>query len=464
MKNNVPFCVVGIAALWLCFRISFFYSLMGDSEAIVKCECFLCFLAGAAVASIVWFCLPRAFATMSAAKLLSAASGLILWLSFLLLALLAAPGGSKIPLDLVSIVGGLGAGTLFLEWLTLLSGYEIRFSSMIVASAFLLHMACSFLMAFMDKGLVRIVVVSAALIAFACWLLSTLAFKVKSVPDSAAQADSAISKRAFTIVCLFIYAGAVLWGVIPPHEMGVVSFSQYVFTFGVAGITFAFVMVSFRNSKNGQTLAERLRTVLICLFFVALFIALLTNPSQSSLATSTLMAARFCLEAYAIIVLLGSPSNTASARIRVLSLGMIILVFVPSALGNAILPILFEYIGLTQAIDVGTFITVAAFILIVMTVVFLDPSKMNPTAQPAGSLSGDNDALRKFAQQYNLTPREYDVFELLAEGNGQKKISELLHIAPTTVQTHTTAIYRKVGVRTKQELIDRITNRSNSDR
>lgn len=53
-----------------------------------------------------------------------------------------------------------------------------------------------------------------------------------------------------------------------------------------------------------------------------------------------------------------------------------------------------------------------------------------------------------------LTPREVEIAGLLAEGNTYRSISDTLDISVGTVQSHAKSVYRKLGVHTKQELID----------
>ena len=58
------------------------------------------------------------------------------------------------------------------------------------------------------------------------------------------------------------------------------------------------------------------------------------------------------------------------------------------------------------------------------------------------------------AAQYGLSRRESDVFRLLARGYSSPKIQTELYIAQGTVNFHTRNIYAKLGVHSKQELID----------
>lgn len=47
---------------------------------------------------------------------------------------------------------------------------------------------------------------------------------------------------------------------------------------------------------------------------------------------------------------------------------------------------------------------------------------------------------------------------LYSQGSSSRSIAEKLYISPETVRTHIKNIYEKVGIRKKQELIDRIQN------
>lgn len=52
-----------------------------------------------------------------------------------------------------------------------------------------------------------------------------------------------------------------------------------------------------------------------------------------------------------------------------------------------------------------------------------------------------------------LTPREFEVFRLLAEGNAVTQIAEVLSISPKTVGVHQTRIMHKLEVRTAVQLV-----------
>lgn len=60
------------------------------------------------------------------------------------------------------------------------------------------------------------------------------------------------------------------------------------------------------------------------------------------------------------------------------------------------------------------------------------------------------------AEEGKLSPREQEIFGMLAHGRNVNYISETLFIAENTAKTHKYRIYRKLGVNTHQELLDRV--------
>jgi DNA-binding CsgD family transcriptional regulator len=48
-----------------------------------------------------------------------------------------------------------------------------------------------------------------------------------------------------------------------------------------------------------------------------------------------------------------------------------------------------------------------------------------------------------------LTPRELEILALLAAGNTTADIAEQLGIAPGTIKTHLTSVYKKIGARNR---------------
>lgn len=65
-------------------------------------------------------------------------------------------------------------------------------------------------------------------------------------------------------------------------------------------------------------------------------------------------------------------------------------------------------------------------------------------------------ACKKVIQDHGLSPREAEVFLLLAKGRNAERIEEKLVISNSTVRTHVYNIYKKLGVGSHQALIDMV--------
>lgn len=63
-------------------------------------------------------------------------------------------------------------------------------------------------------------------------------------------------------------------------------------------------------------------------------------------------------------------------------------------------------------------------------------------------------ACNELAQQHGLTAREADILYNLSLGHSARHIADALCISERTVQTHAQNVYRKLGVHTRQEVID----------
>ncbi|MEL7648601.1 MAG: LuxR C-terminal-related transcriptional regulator [Sedimentibacter sp.] len=60
-----------------------------------------------------------------------------------------------------------------------------------------------------------------------------------------------------------------------------------------------------------------------------------------------------------------------------------------------------------------------------------------------------------------LTPREYELYLLLLEGFSLKECAEKLSVKYSTANTHMTAVYKKLKVNTRAELIIKYRNIKN---
>ena len=59
------------------------------------------------------------------------------------------------------------------------------------------------------------------------------------------------------------------------------------------------------------------------------------------------------------------------------------------------------------------------------------------------------------AARESLTPREVQVALAVAEGASNAEVASALYLTPKTVEYHLTRVYRKLGLRSRAELVRR---------
>ena len=79
----------------------------------------------------------------------------------------------------------------------------------------------------------------------------------------------------------------------------------------------------------------------------------------------------------------------------------------------------------------------------------------SPAARARGRWSR---ACEELAEQYKLSPRQKEIFLLLAKGRNVQFIRDELVLSTPTVKSHIYNIYQKMGVHSHQELIDLVEN------
>lgn len=85
------------------------------------------------------------------------------------------------------------------------------------------------------------------------------------------------------------------------------------------------------------------------------------------------------------------------------------------------------------------------------------------TADSATGRASDpeTDKLDTFAAAFRLSEKETEVLRLTVRGRSRQRIAETLYVSPGTVNTYFYRIYQKVGVHTRQELLDKVEELSN---
>ena len=79
------------------------------------------------------------------------------------------------------------------------------------------------------------------------------------------------------------------------------------------------------------------------------------------------------------------------------------------------------------------------------------PQEPPGSAEPAAQVQPPviRDRIEEVREQYQLTPREKEVVELIYRGRTNREIAEMLFLSESTVKTHVYNIFRKMGVKNR---------------
>ena len=102
---------------------------------------------------------------------------------------------------------------------------------------------------------------------------------------------------------------------------------------------------------------------------------------------------------------------------------------------------------------IGLDALIIPLICLLWSVAFVADDLKTLTKGVGGGSAFDMAAIR---DRYELSPREYEVMQLLLEGRRYDEIGEALFIAKATVKTYIFRIYQKVGVNSKMQLVNKL--------
>lgn len=281
----------------------------------------------------------------------------------------------------------------------------------------------------------------------------------------------------------------------------------------IAGVM-AYCLVS---ARRGASLEQGYRNTWIPaagLFLLGAMMIIGLQGPTSYLGLGITHGALNCFEVLAYLIMFRFVKNDRVSPVMVVSLGMIVFKVLPIALQRLVFPQVISDLGLTEG-DVAPAVILMSMVVLVSVLAFanhrLTAAELHALAQSdeeeganagsavapstiaeagtRGAMAGPaaavaiqgapaagaessadakpaphahpsfDEACTDVAREAGLSEREAEIMALIAHGNSQKHISEVLYLALGTVQWYAKTIYRKLGIHSKQELINLVTDR-----
>lgn len=208
---------------------------------------------------------------------------------------------------------------------------------------------------------------------------------------------------------------------------------------------------------------------LVCLFgnvvFAVLFLGLVAlgflsvTQGDFSLAASVVLALIRVFDVLLLIALLVSALLKGTSLVRAGALYLLAFYWLPVTFAYVLLPMATDGRGLDMSAALGPAALVLAVVLVLAILVFLTvlvarSGRTEAVDVPRAEGEGRRSACEVLAQRFDLTRRETEVLYYVSLGYSSKAAGEKLFVAAGTVQSHTKRIYAKLGVHSKQELIE----------
>lgn len=134
--------------------------------------------------------------------------------------------------------------------------------------------------------------------------------------------------------------------------------------------------------------------------------------------------------------------------------------FGASAFGSVALSTGIAYLIYREgAVSTGTLLLCALVIIYVLAMAYVTLQRYNrrfsdPPAVPFDSRASLTEDCTRMTERYGLTQRESDVLPLLVKGFSLHGIAEHLGVSDNTVRTHMRNLYKKLGVHSRQDVLE----------
>ncbi len=371
------------------------------------------------------------------------------------------------------IVVSVGTAVMLVHWGALLSEYGSNASGVMAAGSFVLGCMIYLIFAAVPVGRIARFATTGLLAVCGCSLI--LAQK-KHPPKLSAQPDPPSSKRpeaslfnpfpkrmikTFACLAVCVLLNEVIRIASTPlvaekfSSVGVLTQ-----TGGLAVATVALIVLALSKKElNFSAMSRFLLPIMIAGFLSFLVF----DREDTSLMFVLLGTGYWCLQLLILIALCKAVDRLHLPAIRTFALfygAMQVAILAAKPFGRVAIDMLAGMSsGLSLIVSAAVLIVVVLAMLLLRgddtdMALWVDADDIGVQADRFGSAW-----LCAIADEFGLSPRETEVFVLLARGRSLPIIKNELSIATGTAQTHIRHIYEKLGIHTRQELFDLIESR-----
>jgi DNA-binding CsgD family transcriptional regulator len=345
---------------------------------------------------------------------------------------------------------------LGVAWTSFISHQSSRENGLIAASSFLLSFCIQLLCSTNE--------VAAVLFADFSPLISLLClhYSHNNASQESASHGTGSYRPSMLIVLLIIFLlfGSIIRGVF--SDPFILFPSSGGITRDLLSIAFSFIilLICYFVPKKIR-LYRLLWTILTMFFFAGLLLMVLFGTESGLDGHEYVVIGRTCI-CLLLVMVLSNFVNERNVRPFVVFGGYFILIdIVSSFVGYIVVPFSTASSEIVLESWAPYLVLGSTFALLIMTLVFIGSyafadrnADHSPEAALPQMVTSESSQFEKLCHKSGLTAKEVEVARLLSQGHSQRKISQMTFVAIGTTQTHIKSIYRKLGIHSRQELID----------
>ena len=250
---------------------------------------------------------------------------------------------------------------------------------------------------------------------------------------------------AIKLVVVAAFAARFVQGLLVMNEVGYREYGAYALLIASPLVSAAVIVLARRLGSRSGLVASFYWMLSTCSIVVLLVVAAVSDSSISFLWV--LLFAVYAQVDVAFMGILASIRPVFGAQ----HLPLVCVLFCAKDLLFALGRVLRDFVdvpaGCLICVIVLLAVTVFEFVVYLLQTLKSSPESGEPSSIPAALCAS-------IAARYDLTPRESEVLYALLQGRSYTNIGHRLFISKSTVKTHANHIYAKMGVGTRDELID----------
>ena len=353
-----------------------------------------------------------------------------------------------------AFVTGLGLGALYLLWAAGIARLPRQSIPVCLALSFVVGAAIYAIALHLPAAPTHVISLTLPLVSLAC--LEIGAPKADGLPRSPIPGLSAqMLPRMVVCFCLLSFAEGLSRGFfLQANTHANPLLHRWVFLIATVSAC-ALLLLASQSSRDGVGITSTGRAGMLLLALMFLLTPIVEDLSLTADILTMASHVLLLLVVWTMLTQVVNAYRLAPVRTFGLGLGLSYLGWVAGdMLGNVLSP------QLRASYHIESLLALICACL-VMLAFFLIAHDRSVT-----EVAGDDEhqgAPRRFmlrcehvAQTYGLTKKEAEVMVLVAKGRTAQRVQEIMGISAGTVNTHLSHIYRKLGVHSKQEMLDKL--------